>query len=51
MIRKSSNVKNNGQAFVEVIQKIMTQSMRDKIVIQTDGLSNAEIKDIICAMY
>jgi len=45
------NEKNNGEAFVDEIKALFTESVIQNIVQKTNGLSNAEIKDIVCAMH
>lgn len=45
------NEKNNGTEFVESIQQLLTPVVVQELVTKTEGLSNAEIKDIVCAMH
>jgi SpoVK/Ycf46/Vps4 family AAA+-type ATPase len=45
------NTKNNGEDFVKEIKKLLTKTVIQNLVEKTEGLSNAEIKDIIGAIY
>lgn len=45
------NSKNNGALFVEKIKQLFTTTVVQEFVEKTDGLSNAEIKDIVCAIH
>lgn len=45
------NEGNNGKEFVKEIKILLTELVVQDIVQKTDGLSNAEIKDIVCAVH
>jgi ATPase family associated with various cellular activities (AAA) len=45
------NIKENNQDFVKTAEKLLTPTAINTIVNQTNGLSHAEIKDMIVAMH
>jgi hypothetical protein len=45
------NTKENNDEFIKKAKTLLTPSVINNIVIQTDGLSHAEIKDMIVAMH
>lgn len=45
------NTKKNNTSFVENARKLLNKKCIDKIVQKSEGLSHAEIKDMIAAMY
>ncbi len=45
------NIKENNKEFVETAKKLLTPTMINNIVDQTNSLSHAEIKDMVVAMH
>jgi len=45
------NEKDNGREFVEMARELLTKAQVEKMVVQTEGLSHAEIKDMIQEIY